>query len=357
VRRASSMQRVARWSVARSRQAPTYRTGGRASQEILRTAARRRRPTAVPRHTTTVRRSAIRPEAAQRVWRSPPLHGQRGLSFKHGKRRQPAMLRGMNPRRSSAWSPTRVGSRPSRRRAPRKHGLPSTLAAHPQDSMLAARGVRPSRGARSRRTPGDWHDQKHGGRRDPRRAVDLERSPTKPSHSCFAVLALAGEPRQDVAARRAPRRLRIQELGAQVVEVPGNRGPPRARPHRHRLRRSSARFRRRAGERLVEHDPDGVPIARFRDHAAAPALGRHVARRAGHFGVDAAARFDGETEVEQDDAAARLDENVGRLHVAMELSRFVNSEKPLGELHGGRAQSIDRTRDESRRTGRHARAP
>jgi hypothetical protein len=80
-----------------------------------------------------------------------------------------------------------------------------------------------------------------------------------------------------------------------------------------------------AGEGLVEHHADGVPVAGGGDDAAGGLLGRHV--RGGpedavvEGGVDR--RDDAvadEAEVEDDDAAAAGDEDVGGLEVAVELA-------------------------------------
>ncbi|MCY1008834.1 hypothetical protein OV079_25410 [Nannocystis pusilla] len=104
--------------------------------------------------------------------------------------------------------------------------------------------------------------------------------------------------------------------------------------------RVAAGERQLAGERLVEHHADGVPVAGRGRELAGALLRRHVKRSArGRLVVVAAGDRGDQAEVEDDDAAARGDEHVRRLEVAVEQALLVQRGDAEHELADQRAQA------------------
>ena len=123
-----------------------------------------------------------------------------------------------------------------------------------------------------------------------------------------------------------------------------------------RKRQSSAGKRQAAGQCLVEHDPDAVPIARGRERLAGRLLGRHVGERASHDSTRALvqsrrAEVGGEPEVEQDGAAVAPDEHVGRFDVAVQLPRRVQGREAFAELPQRAPKPLDLGRRQVRERG------
>jgi hypothetical protein len=150
-----------------------------------------------------------------------------------------------------------------------------------------------------------------------------------------------GEPEatRDFGAGRAAARVAPQELFAEAIEIGGDVGCARA--GRGTVARvlaldeieQHASEREHAGQRLVEHDADAVPVRLGSHRIAAGLLGRHVDR-----GADDRRRhlllvgLRDESEVEQHHAAARGHEDVGRLDVAVHEVGGVKRQKAAREL-------------------------
>jgi hypothetical protein len=78
-----------------------------------------------------------------------------------------------------------------------------------------------------------------------------------------------------------------------------------------------------ARERLVEHHPDAVPVARLGHRLARRLLRRHVSRSPDEVNaVEKSLRSEvrHEAEVEKDDSTPAVDEHVGRLDVSVQLA-------------------------------------
>ncbi len=116
----------------------------------------------------------------------------------------------------------------------------------------------------------------------------------------------------------------------------------------HVVDRSPARRERDlARGELVEQHTERVEVATRIERLAADRLGRDVDRRADHGAVRAAAEGVGDPEVEQHETlAARIDEHVRRLHVAMQDAARVQVCERATELH----DEIDRTWLDERET-------
>ena len=105
--------------------------------------------------------------------------------------------------------------------------------------------------------------------------------------------------------------------------------------------------RRRADERLVEHDADAVPVAGGRRPLVEGLLRRHVARGADHLAallqvlVDDAGELRRHAEVEEHHAALGGHAHVRGLDVAMQLARRVERAHPLDELNERWAQAFE----------------
>jgi hypothetical protein len=158
----------------------------------------------------------------------------------------------------------------------------------------------------------------------------------------------AGEAVRGVAAQQAHAQIDevLRGVGGELVDVDGVvllLGGEDAQ--------GGADEREAAGEGLVEHHADAVPVAGGGRGLAGGLLGRHV--RGGpedavleggvDRGDDAVAD---EAEVEDDDAARAGDEHVGRLEVAVELARDVQGGDAGDQLGERVAQALD---DEARR--------
>ena len=90
-----------------------------------------------------------------------------------------------------------------------------------------------------------------------------------------------------------------------------------------------------SGQRFVERDADGVPVARLRGSGAGMLLGRQIGWRARHAIVrDSRVRqgVAGQAEVKDDQASVAPDQDVGRLDVAMELALAVQRRHARDEL-------------------------
>ncbi len=92
-----------------------------------------------------------------------------------------------------------------------------------------------------------------------------------------------------------------------------------------------------ADERLVEEDPDAVPVARVGQRLVEGLLGSHVQGSADHVAleqprVDHPREIRRHAEVEEDDAAVFVDEHVGGLDVAVDLSCRMERVDPFREL-------------------------
>ena len=96
------------------------------------------------------------------------------------------------------------------------------------------------------------------------------------------------------------------------------------------------------GQRLVQHDADGVPVTGRRHRLPRGLLRRHVGDRAKQ--VDAqmaliAIQFRRQTKIEQHDAPLGRDEDVARFDVAMQLAGFVQEVDSGGQLRQRVAQA------------------
>jgi hypothetical protein len=131
------------------------------------------------------------------------------------------------------------------------------------------------------------------------------------------------EAAQDVGAVRAIVGALGEQGAAQVDEVGG--GVLGQRVGRRRARRHAA------GQRLVEHHADGVPVARGRGGGAVQQLGGDEAERAGEAALAAGGRRD-EAEVDDLDPALGRDEHVRRLEVAVQQAGAVQRVDAGGEL-------------------------
>ncbi len=94
-----------------------------------------------------------------------------------------------------------------------------------------------------------------------------------------------------------------------------------------------AEEREPAGQGLVEHHADTVPIAGRGYRQARCLFRRHVCDRADDVRLRALVdvglfQLGGEAEVEQDDASVTVDEHVGGLDVAVELAGIVQRRRP-----------------------------
>jgi hypothetical protein len=152
------------------------------------------------------------------------------------------------------------------------------------------------------------------------------------------------EPAQHLVAGRPIARLLAQERVAQRGEVRRRAGAP----HEHRLRLGAplveqdraarADERKRAGEQLVEHDADRVPVAGGA-RLAGGLLGRRVRRRPDQRPVRAADLGD-QPEIDEHHARLVRDEDVRRLDVAVEPVSGVQRGDPLRELRERRAEPV-----------------
>ena len=152
----------------------------------------------------------------------------------------------------------------------------------------------------------------------------------------------------DVPAGRTRRRIELEQRLAERDQVVGRVGVARAYALRRAVRLGSRRVAAAegqvAGQRLVKENTDAVPVGRGTHGAARGLLGRHVGAGSGAVGGDAhpgAADVDCEAEVDDDEPAARLDQDVRRLDVAMHLSRVVERAQTAGELGERLAKAID----------------
>ena len=158
---------------------------------------------------------------------------------------------------------------------------------------------------------------------------------------------LCAKSREHVASGGPRRGIEAQQLAAQGVEVRRHLRKEGSRRRRirplllhHHLKRI-AREREPAGECLVEHDPDAVPVGFGTDGPGGGPLGRHVGDGANYMDrlrlVD---RSDAghQPEVEEDHTASGADEDVRRLDVAVDLARLVKRDDAPGELAERRAQ-------------------
>ena len=142
---------------------------------------------------------------------------------------------------------------------------------------------------------------------------------------------------EDLCARGARRGLWREEVCTQVSEI------GELRLEIGREARTSADRRQFAGERLVEHGSDAVPVRRWPHRLASRLLGRHVPRGSqralrARFAI---VHLGDEPEVEDDDAALDGHEDVRRLQVTMELARGVERVDGSGEVTGRRSQASD----------------
>jgi hypothetical protein len=162
----------------------------------------------------------------------------------------------------------------------------------------------------------------------PRRLVRLGRHP---------------EPAPDLGPCRPPGRVAAEQVQAQPLQV---RRHPRA-PAGRRWRIGVLLVaedgvdrpgeRQAAGEQLVEHDPDGVPVGGRGKGRAGRLLRGHVRGRAGHqvrggLVEPVRAQLAGEAEVEQDDPPGGSDQDVRRLHVAVQHPGGVQGGDPGRQL-------------------------
>ena len=143
--------------------------------------------------------------------------------------------------------------------------------------------------------------------------------------------------------RRPCVRIPAEQLEAQRIEVVRNIGRELTRGQRldplliDQYLERPAEEREPAGQGLVEHHADTVPITRRRYRQACCLFRRHVRDRADDVRLRALVevgllQLGGEAEVEQDDASVTVDEHVGGLDVAVELAGVVQSRDPRGEL-------------------------
>ena len=146
-----------------------------------------------------------------------------------------------------------------------------------------------------------------------------------------------------ITARRSLGRVSVEEGDAeahQVFRQPlderiGARGRLRLFGDEDLFRRAGER--EPAGHRLVEHDPDTVPVAGGRDRLARRLLRRHVADRPDDLAVDRllscqALEVGRQAEIEQDDPPLGGHQDVGRLDVSVQLARLVERIDAFGEL-------------------------
>ena len=164
----------------------------------------------------------------------------------------------------------------------------------------------------------------------------------------------AQEPLVELLGAEALARVPAQQADAERVEIGRHVGRQRARRHRLAPLLLQEHLERRAdeghaaGERLVEHDADGVPVGLGPDLAPRRLLGRHVVGGADDADV-ALARAIGrrlrQAEVEQHHAPGLgLDEDVRRLDVAMHDAGGVQRAHAARQLDERRAQPRRRRR-------------
>jgi hypothetical protein len=170
----------------------------------------------------------------------------------------------------------------------------------------------------------------------------------------------AAQPAQDRLTVGARGRIAVQEVDAQLRQVDRRLRHQVERRHRlaplllHQHHDRRADERQGAGQRVVEHGADRVPVAGRPQLQRCALLGRHVVDRADHVVVvgHAAARarqVGDEAEVEQHDAPVAVDHHVGWLDVAVQLAGLVEDVHALGQLAQRVAQPVVRQR---RRRGR-----
>ncbi len=99
--------------------------------------------------------------------------------------------------------------------------------------------------------------------------------------------------------------------------------------------RVRSEVRRPPGQQLEEHHPQAEQVRARVGHPAREALRRHVAHRAGRAVLADAVEVGGEAEVDEDHAAPRADQDIGRLDVAMEDAGVVEDGERLGDALGG----------------------
>jgi hypothetical protein len=159
----------------------------------------------------------------------------------------------------------------------------------------------------------------------------------------------AGEHRQDLLLVGALLRIDVEEVRAQPLEIRRHTRNERARRWRgevllehEQLVPGDVAERRASSQRLEQEHANRVPVGRRADHFTARLFGRHVRDGADHGVVARARRLqlgDG-AEVEQHRAAARLDEDVRGLHVAMHDAGCVERREPAREPDERDAQTI-----------------
>ena len=170
------------------------------------------------------------------------------------------------------------------------------------------------RSAPGRRPPGRRPAPRGGprGRRRPSSPPSVERRLRRAGR-----LGPGGaEPGEDLAAGRPGERVAAEQLDAEGVQVVGDAGDEVAGGGRvepllvHQDVEHPAQERAAAGQGLVEHHPDAVPVARRREPQPGRLLGGHVRRGADHVPLGALVAAVGrrrgdQAEVHQDDAALR----------------------------------------------------
>jgi hypothetical protein len=145
-------------------------------------------------------------------------------------------------------------------------------------------------------------------------------------------------------ARRARRRLLLEQLEHQRLEIRRHLGPVPGRRHRPRVQ-VLADHRHRVvpheggppGQHLVQRGAEGVEIRARRDAAADGLLGRHVGGGAHHralLGDAGAIERDGEAEVAELDGAVRGEPDVGGLEIAVDDALTVGVPEGCAELLG-----------------------
>ena len=158
------------------------------------------------------------------------------------------------------------------------------------------------------------------------------------------------QPTDHLSPRRPCVRIPAEQLEAQRIEVVRYVGRELTRGQRldpllvDQYFERPAEEREPAGQGLVEHHADTVPIAGRGYRQACCLFRRHVCDRADDVRLRALVdvglfQLGGQAEVEQDDASITVDEHVGGLDVAVELAGVVQRRDPRGELPQRRPQA------------------